>query len=369
MLTAQSEYVKKLRPLLPPEAFQADPNKLVILGLNLGIYAAGLTIARHLNQWPVQWLWLFLPMAILMGNSVTVFLFGSHDLMHGSVLKKRSKISYLISLFGLSLWWMPPSQWRSLHNQVHHNNTNSLRDPDRNYLHEQPKTWGKWIHHLFAPSGEVNSLWLIFGMGTAWGVHNFRNLISVLFFTGGNANFVPASFTVKTQDRQRIWLELSVIVVVHISILFYLQFQLIPVIFGYFLPIFLGHAMGMFYIYTNHLACPMTDINDPLVNSVSLRMPKLFDCLHFNFSYHTEHHLFPDVNSDYYPLVQDLLQTHYPGKMNLLTAKEAWQMLLETPRHYQGETTLVGYNGGGAIACPLPKNTPDLTRTKVTASV
>jgi hypothetical protein len=55
--------------------------------------------------------------------------------------------------------------------------------------------------------------------------------------------------------------------------------------------------------------------------------------------------------------------------MNLLTAKEAWQMLLETPRHYQGETTLVGYNGGEAIACPLPKNVPDLTETKVTASV
>ncbi|MEB3229219.1 MAG: fatty acid desaturase [Synechocystis sp.] len=358
MLIPQSEYIKKLRPLLPPEALQADPGKLVILGLNLGIYVAGLTIARNLNHWPLYWLWLFLPFALLMGNSVTVFLFGSHDLMHGNVLRKRSKIAYLISLTGLSLWWMPPTQWRSLHNQVHHNNTNSLRDPDRNYLYDQPKTWGKWIHHLFAPSSEVNFLWLLFGMGTAWGVHNFRNLSSVLLLTDGKAEYVPAAFTVKSKDRLKIFSELLGIIGIHFSILIYLKFQLISVLLGYFLPIFIGHAIGMFYIYTNHLMCPMTEINDPVFNSVSLKIPKFFDVLHFNFSYHTEHHIFPDMNSDYYPLVQELLQKHYPNKMNLITGKEAWQLLLQTPRHYQDENTLVGYNGEGAVACPLPKSIP-----------
>lgn len=141
MLTPQSEYVKKLRPLLPPEAFQADPSKLIILGLNLGIYIAGLTIARNLNHWPIYWLWLFIPFAIVMGNSVTVFAIGSHELMHGGILKKRSIISYLIGFLGFSLWWMPLNQWQHVHNKVHHGNTNGLKDPDRNYLYEQPKTW------------------------------------------------------------------------------------------------------------------------------------------------------------------------------------------------------------------------------------
>ncbi len=258
-------------------------------------------------------------------------------------------LTYLISLLGLSFWWMPPTQWKNLHNQVHHNNTNSIKDPDRNYLYEQPKTWGKWIHHLFAPSSEVNFFWLLFGMGTAWGVHNFRNLTSVLFAPGGNANYVPAAFTVKIQDRRKIVLELLAILIIHLSILFYLKFQLVPVVLGYFLPIFIGHAIGMFYIYTNHLICPMTGINDPLVNSVSLKIPKIFNLLHLNFSYHTEHHIFPDLNSDYYPLVQELLLTHYPEKFNLIPALDAWSLLLHTPRHYQDENTLTTYAGDDSL--------------------
>ncbi len=351
----QAEYARKLRPLLPDEAFASDPNKLVILVINLAILILGWGIASKLDHWSTYLLWLYLPLSLIMGNSIVALLFSSHNLMHGSVIKS-SRIIRLVSLFGLSMLWMPPTLWKAVHNREHHKNTNSLADPDRNYLYEQTETWGKWIQNLFVPSAEVNPLWLIVGMTSAWGVHTFRNLTSVLFFNNESVDYVPASFKVSAKDRLAIAGETIVIISIHLSILFYLQFDPIKLILSYFLPIGIGYAGVMFYIYTNHMLSPMTSINDPLLNSVSLRVPKLFDALHLNFSYHTEHHIFPGINSDYYPVVQELLNTHYPQRMNLLDAKVAWDLLRQTPRHYKNETTFTDWSGEKAVTCPLNQN-------------
>ena len=351
-LTHQSVYAKKLRPLLPSDAFEPDPSKLAILLINLGILLLGWGIADNLDRWPVYLLWLYLPLAAIMGNSIIVLLFSSHDLMHGSV-QKKSRLTYPIAFLGLSMLLMPPTQWKSLHNLVHHNNTNSLADPDRNYLYQQPDTWGKWIQNLFVPSVEVNPLWLIVGMAGSWAVHNFRNLSSVLLFNDKSVDYVPAAFTVSPKDRLKIALECLGILGIHLGVLFYLEFNPIKVALAYILPIAIGHAGAMFYIYTNHMGCRMTSINDPLINSASLRVPKIIDLLHFNFSHHTEHHIFPSINSNYYPMVQELLQIHYPDRMNLIDAGEAWRLLMETPRHYQDQVTFTDSSGTMAVNCSI----------------
>ncbi len=351
-LIHQSVYVKKLRPLLPAEAFEVDSSKIGILLINIAILILGWGIAANLDRWPIYLLWLYLPLALIMGNSIIVLLFSCHDLMHGSVLKK-SRLTYVMSFIGLSMWFMPPTQWKNLHNLVHHNNTNSLADPDRNYLYEQPNTWGKWIQNLFVPSLEVHPFWLTVGMTGSWVVHNLRNLTSVLLFNNKSVDYVPAAFTVSPKDRWKIAFECLGILAIHFSILFYLEFQPLKVAIAYVLPIAIGHAGGMFYIFTNHLICPMTEVNDPLANSVSIRVPKIFDLLHFNFSYHTEHHIFPSMNSNYYPAVQELLEIHYPGQINLVDAGEAWRLLMETPRHYKDELTLTDSLGTITVNCPL----------------
>jgi fatty acid desaturase len=351
-LTHQSVYAKKLRPLLPSDAFEPDRSKLAILLINLGILLLGWGIADNLDRWPVYLLWLYLPLAAIMGNSIIVLLFSSHDLMHGSV-QKKSPLTYPIAFLGLSMLLMPPTQWKSLHNLVHHNNTNSVADPDRNYLYQQPDTWGKWIQNLFVPSVEVNPLWLIVGMAGSWAVHNFRNLSSVLLFNDKSVDYVPAAFTVSPKDRLKIALECLGILGIHLGVLFYLEFNPIKVALAYILPIAIGHAGAMFYIYTNHMGCRMTSINDPLINSASLRVPKIIDLLHFNFSHHTEHHIFPSINSNYYPMVQELLQIHYPDRMNLIDAGEAWRLLMETPRHYQDQVTFTDSSGTMTVNCSI----------------
>ena len=353
MLIHQSVYAKKLRPLLPPEAFEPDSSKLVILFINMGILLLGWGIADRLNQWPIYLLWLYLPLALIMGNSIVAMSFISHDFMHGSV-QKKSRLTYPISFLGFAMLFMPPTQWKTLHNIVHHSQTNSVADPDRNYLYQQPNTWGKKIQDFFVPSLDFNPFWFfIIGMAGSWLFHNFSNLSSILLFNNKSVDYVPAAFTVSEKDRWTIALEFLAIFCLHFSILFYLDFHPLKIALGYFLPLAIGHSGIMFYIYTNHLICRMTSVNDPLINSLSLRVPKIVDLLHFNFSYHTEHHIFPSLNSDYYPLVQELIDIHYPGRMNLLTAGEAWQLLMDTPRHYKDDVTLTDYSGKVLVNCPL----------------
>jgi fatty acid desaturase len=353
-LVSQAEYAKKLRPFLPASVFAPNPKKLGVLFINVLILLLGWGIANNLDRWPVYLLWLYLPLAVVMGNSVIALAFSCHELMHGSVIR-NSRMMRVISLLGLTMLWMPPTLWKAVHNRVHHNKTNELGDPDRNYLYDQPKTWGKWIQNLLVPSAEVNPVWLTVGMATVWGSYSLRHLTSVLLFNSESVDYVPAAFVVSAKERRAIAGEFLVMLMIHLSILAYLQFNFLKLAIGYFLPIGIGYAGLIFYIYTNHLLCRMTTINDPLINSVSLRVPKLFDLLHLNFSYHTEHHIFPGIDSDYYPLVQELLKVHYPEKSSnyILDASEAWRLLLQTPRHYKDETTFTDWSGEKSVTCPL----------------
>jgi fatty acid desaturase len=337
---------------LPPQAFKSNINRVWILLINLVICILGWGIADRLPQWSPLYLWLYLPCTLIMANSVVVLLFSSHELLHSSLIKNLW-LRRILSLLGLALLWTPPTFWKVVHNREHHSKTNSLHDPDRNYLATQPKNWGKRIQHLFVPSNSVNPLWLVIGTCNAWGVHTFRNLSSVLLFNDALPDYTPSSFKVSPKERQAIAIELVIITGIHLSILSYLGWHPIKLLLSYFLPIWLGYAGVMFYIYTNHMLCRMTTVNDPLINSASLRVPTIFNLLHFNFAYHTEHHVFPGINSDYYPVVQDLLRINYPDRYNLLDAGKAWQMMLNTPRHYQDELTFTNWQGDQTIACPL----------------
>jgi fatty acid desaturase len=348
----QAEYAKKLRSSLPSEAFLPDSSKIWILLINVLILISGWVIADRLDQWSWYYLWLYLPLSLVMGNSVIVLLFSTHDLLHSNMIK-NPRLRALISLLGLAMLWTPPTFWKAVHNREHHNKTNSLRDPDRNYLYEQPNNWGKWIQNLFVPSAEVHPLGLTIGMAHAWGVHTFRNLTSILFFNNGLTEYPPAAFKVSAKERRAIVLEFLAILGIHLSVLMYLGFHPIKLLLSYFLPIWIGYSGVLFYVYTNHMLCRMTSVNDPLINSLSIRVPKIFDILHLNFSYHTEHHIFPGINSDYYPLVQELLKTHYPDRINLLDAGKAWRLMLTTPRHYKDGNTFTDWSGAKSVTCPL----------------
>ena len=356
VLMTQADYAKKLRPLLPSEAFLPDRDKVWILLINMMIMIMGWAIASYLDRWSWYYLWLYLPIAVIMGNSVIVLLFSTHDLLHSSAIS-NPWLRRVISLFGLTMLWMPPTLWKAVHNREHHNKTNSEQDPDRSFLFSQPNNWGKWIQNAFIPSSEVNPIGLVVGMAHSWGIHTFRNLTSVLFFNNRSAQYPVVAFSISEKERTAIALELLAIIGLHLTIIMSLGFSPIKLLLSYFLPIWIGYSGLIFYIFTNHLLCRMTDKNDVLVNSLSIRVPKIFDLLHINFSYHTEHHIFPGMNPSYYPMVQELLLTHYPDQFNLMDADKAWKLMLETPRHYLDKTTFTDWSGTKLVPCPNLNNT------------
>ena len=247
---------------------------------------------------------------------------------------------------------MPPTLWRAVHNREHHGHTNSRRDPDRSYLEQQPASWGKWIQHRFTPSDEIGPVGLTLGLMFAWGVHNLRTLISVLLVPDGSALFPPAAFRLSPADRRRTAWELLAIVGLHAAAIAWIGLQPRSLLLAYFLPIWIGYAGAMAYIFTNHLLAPLGETNDPIRNTLSLRLSAWLDLLHLNFSHHTEHHIFPALNSSYYPELRRLLEQHHGDRYQLLTGRQAWRLLLATPRHYRDNGTVCSADGGRAMALP-----------------
>jgi fatty acid desaturase len=72
---------------------------------------------------------------------------------------------------------------------------------------------------------------------------------------------------------------------------------------------------------------PLQEITDPLAAITSVIVFPLWDRLHSSFSYHTEHHFFPQMNSDFYPRVSGLLQPQNRDRYQRVRIGEAWRSL------------------------------------------
>ncbi len=62
------------------------------------------------------------------------------------------------------------------------------------------------------------------------------------------------------------------------------------------------------------------------------------------------------MNSNYYPIIQELLKIYYPERLNLLNAGDAWRLLMQTPRHYKDENTFTDWLRKKTVTCPLSQN-------------
>jgi hypothetical protein len=57
--------------------------------------------------------------------------------------------------------------------------------------------------------------------------------------------------------------------------------------------------------------------------------------------------------SNGYLMVPELLKIHYPDRLNLIDAGEAWRLLMETPRHYQDQVTFTDSSGTMVVNCSI----------------
>jgi fatty acid desaturase len=112
-------------------------------------------------------------------------------------------------------------------------------------------------------------------------------------------------------------------------------------VFAVLIPILVGNFVVMMYLSTNHFMRPLTITNDALDNTMSVETWPLLDVLHFRFSHHVEHHMFPRVNSKFYPALRAWLRREVPDRYVCPSHFTALRYLFRTPRVYLDAKTLV----------------------------
>ncbi len=310
-------YVEALCPLLPADAFRPVPARLSVLFLHLGVVLAGYWITRLAPPF-------FLPViTLIMGHSMACIGFLAHELSHNSIVTHR-QFRYLFELLFWGLILIPPTVWRRVHNHTHHLQTNTLGDPDRSFTVEERSRLTRWYTRIFYPyksSFRWNPLVLLHLIP-----YIGRNVVSAFYPGGSKPACVPNKPAYTSRERRYVALELVIIACFQIGIFWSVGtwwhfFWVSPAAYA------VTSAVVMAYIFTNHFLNPVSATHDQLLNTTTVSVNPWLDRIHHHFSHHTEHHLFPGMNSDFYPRVSRLLEELYPDRYHRLSIGKAWQML------------------------------------------
>lgn len=351
-LISRSEYRAELRKHLPIECFKADKKHCLFYTTCMVLYLAGIFSIMKLDLWPLKFL-----ISAVMGITLTSLTFFLHDLFHSSIVRSN-KIQYLlgftIGIFNL----FPPLFWKRVHN-YHHARTGNIDDPDRSYIiSEAPKSLlEKLAYKIRLTQESLNPVISLFAMSAGFLFYFGNNIISGLFpkasFTTNKSKNVRYLF--KNKERLIIVFELVSIFAFQLYLFLYVAKGLaINYLLISLMPVAVAHCIAMAYIHTNHFLSPLTgETDDPLINSLSLKNHPLIDKIFSNFSHHTEHHLFPEMSSKYYPTVRKLLFDLFPERFNIMPMKRAIKLLMKTPRIYNDFTHLITVDKSKIIKCPV----------------
>ncbi|OEH93363.1 fatty acid desaturase family protein [Bacillus solimangrovi] len=317
-------YAARIAPYLPKKAFQPVPERLWAGLAHLLVALAGI-LAIGLIELSV---WVNLVISIVLGCTFASLGFLGHEILHGTVVRK----AWLRDLLG-GIAFFPLSTgarlWRKWHNVEHHQHTqHEEKDPD---------SWLS-IEEL------ANNRFLTWIYRLPFGIRAFVSFLSLTFtFTIHSLRMFKLYLKDFSSEKKPIvWFQLLLPWATWLGMFVLLG----PVkwMFAFLLPLLIGNFIVMAYISTNHRLNPLVDVNDPLANSLTVTVPKWVDVLHFNFSYHTEHHLFPGMNPKYYPLVKEKVMEMWPDRYHQMSLSMAMNALWKTPRIYYKQNDLIDPN-------------------------
>jgi fatty acid desaturase len=167
--------------------------------------------------------------------------------------------------------------------------------------------------------------------GPLWILHfvayPLRHGIAALFFSG-TPFFVTANPISSVRDKITIMLEILFVVAVQVLIA---RFVDGAYLWASVIPGLVASGVSSWYFFTNHRLQQFHNSDDVLASTTSVIVPRICDFLHSNFSYHTEHHLFPAMSSKYYPMVSGLLQAQFPDRYHRVPMAAAWSQLWGNP--------------------------------------
>lgn len=319
ILNPHRYYVTELRRRLPARFFKPVPHRLLWIVPHAGAIAAGV-IAIGVYHPPI---YLTVPITIVLGIAFASLGFLGHEIIHGSVVG-RAWLRDLLGGICLAPVAVSPTMWRVWHNIEHHTNT-QIQGVD-------PDAYSTFDEYLRRPGLQV--------------LHRIVPVRSVLFFALLSVWFsIHATISLRRtlrdhpELRGRVLAETALPVALWLGLGWRLGWG--ALVFFYVLPLLIENFIIMSMIATNHLLNPLLEEDDPLAGSLSLRVPKLLDILHANFSHHTEHHVFPAMSARYLPSVKRLLKQLWPDRYNELPILKALGILWRTPRLYLNNIRLV----------------------------
>lgn len=319
-----SFYAREVRPQLPAEAFQPVRNRIAFLVVHLALIATGIFAVAH--SWGGRWM---LPVwSILIGHSFAGAAFVGHETLHGAVVRGATARNVL-GWFSFLSFALSPRLWVAWHNKTHHHHTmEESKDPDAY------PTLREYEGSLATRVADR----LSFGRG------RFIGSLFTLFlgFTGQSTQMMwrwsKKYGLLDRHERRMAILETVLGWAVWIAVAVWLGPA--KFVFAYLIPLMIGNAIVIGYILTNHSLSPYTAVNDPLVNTLTVTVPRPFAWLHLQFGLHVEHHLFPSMSSHYAPAVRAQLQARWPERYQSMTLAAALWRLFRTPRVYLDEVTL-----------------------------
>jgi fatty acid desaturase len=261
---------------------------------------------------------------VFAGHSTACLALLAHELSHNAILK-RSSLRRMLEVFLWGLNFIPATLWDEVHNRTHHVETNTPRDPDRRWLAEEAGPMQAAYTKVLYPNGTAgksrrNPLVFVQFLG-----YISRNILAAL--SGSDWGTLPATPSYTRRERWRIAGEMIVILMIQTALFWLVGWDVLRYLCVGPLPLLAASAVVMTYVFTNHFLNPIHDHSDPIRGSTSVIVPKCVDWVHLNFSYHTEHHIFPGMSSTHYPALSRAINDLYPEIYNRVSLGTAWRQL------------------------------------------
>ena len=316
-------YARELRPALSADAFAPARSRLFWLPVHTLVIASAITaIATGAVAWPVALL-----LSLVIGASFAGLTFVAHETLHGGIVRGR-RMRHAVGWFCFVPFVLSPRLWVAWHNKVHHGNTGLAgTDPDAYPTLAE-----------YQSSRHVRVATDHFSLGR-W--HLGGALTLLLGFTIQSAQMLAgaAKFGMNAKERRLALLETALSGLFWCAVAFGIGF--VPFVFAFLVPLVVANVIVMAFIITNHSLSPLTKVNDPLVNSLSVTAPRWVEWVTLRFGYHVEHHLFPAMSSRRAPEVRALLRARFPERYQSMSLVRALYTMACTGRVYKDDTTLL----------------------------
>ena len=317
-------YAREVRGHLPAAVFQLAPGRLWWLPVHLGIIV---TLAFYVVHAVPPW-YVSLLCAVVAGHSWGCLGFLAHEAQHHALVKSR-RLEQAVGFVGFAPYCLSPTLWTAWHNQAHHGHTGKpVADPDGygTLRFWEKSTVVRTLETIAPGSGYKRSALFLL----VW--FSIHSLLVLVFHSQRNDYYARVS-------RRAVYLESAAMLAIWIGVLGFVGPY--AFVFVYLVPVLIANAVIMSYIATNHFLNPLTEVNDPLANTLSVTSPRWLERLHLQFGYHVEHHLFPTMSGRHARAVRDALVQLYGDRYLRLPHTRALRLLYARPKLHGSNDTLV----------------------------